>query len=328
MASSVSSRFEKELQRVNPSVMLPYWVGLVVGFAGSRVSQVFTESMFGGNGRENDTCLIDGQFANWQAIKALLVVSTNYDKFRRMLEAKPHAQVHNSVGGDFRTMYTANDPLFWLHHGFIDKLWADWQALRMSNARSYGGRDEKGVTAKISDIIAPFGYRVEEVFRTQDLCYEYGKMPVSQSDHNYDKMIGILTSPSILRNISICTGIEAIDQENLTTPILPDPHDREELVALRDTVPIPDDYIRMNHLNKKTVVEAEKLMRYFTQEINSNSDYVSPAALINRPEMLELIAQTHNILSITNGNIRTLFRASDFLDQKAVISRHLPECTP
>ncbi len=45
------------------------------------------------------------------------------------LEA-PHGQVHNVVGGAMSTSRSPADPTFWLHHSFIDKLWADWQAAK------------------------------------------------------------------------------------------------------------------------------------------------------------------------------------------------------
>ena len=35
---------------------------------------------------------------------------------------------HNAVGGDMAGAASPTDPLFWLHHAFIDKTWADWQA--------------------------------------------------------------------------------------------------------------------------------------------------------------------------------------------------------
>jgi tyrosinase len=35
--------------------------------------------------------------------------------------------VHTSVGGDMDTEHSSNDPLFFLHHAFLDKLWYDWQ---------------------------------------------------------------------------------------------------------------------------------------------------------------------------------------------------------
>lgn len=59
------------------------------------------------------------------------------DGFRRRLEGWPsvgkinhrfHNAIHGWVGGHMRDPRTApNDPVFWLHHCFIDKLWFEWQ---------------------------------------------------------------------------------------------------------------------------------------------------------------------------------------------------------
>jgi len=42
-------------------------------------------------------------------------------------EPQMHNRVHVWVGGSMLPMTSPNDPVFWLHHCFIDKLWADWQ---------------------------------------------------------------------------------------------------------------------------------------------------------------------------------------------------------
>ncbi|MCL4296359.1 MAG: tyrosinase family protein [Anaerolineae bacterium] len=39
-----------------------------------------------------------------------------------------HNRVHVWVGGSMIPMTSPNDPVFFLHHCFVDKLWADWQA--------------------------------------------------------------------------------------------------------------------------------------------------------------------------------------------------------
>lgn len=39
-----------------------------------------------------------------------------------------HNRVHVWVGGSMNPSSSANDPVFFLHHCFIDKMWADWQA--------------------------------------------------------------------------------------------------------------------------------------------------------------------------------------------------------
>jgi len=41
-----------------------------------------------------------------------------------------HNRVHEWVAGDMRTGTSPNDPLFWLHHSSIDRIWASWQRLR------------------------------------------------------------------------------------------------------------------------------------------------------------------------------------------------------
>jgi tyrosinase len=45
-----------------------------------------------------------------------------------------HNLVHLWVGGSMLPMTSPNDPVFWLHHCFIDKLWADWQARHKKEA--------------------------------------------------------------------------------------------------------------------------------------------------------------------------------------------------
>lgn len=47
--------------------------------------------------------------------------------FRRALEGTPHAAPHNFVGGVMASMASPSDPLFFLHHCNVDKIWAQWQ---------------------------------------------------------------------------------------------------------------------------------------------------------------------------------------------------------
>jgi tyrosinase len=42
---------------------------------------------------------------------------------------KMHNRIHAYVGGSMGPPTSPNDPVFWLHHCFIDKQWADWQRL-------------------------------------------------------------------------------------------------------------------------------------------------------------------------------------------------------
>ena len=52
-----------------------------------------------------------------------------YHDFRSVLEGTPHGAVHVSIGGLMGSVPTAAaDPIFWLHHANIDRLWDLWLA--------------------------------------------------------------------------------------------------------------------------------------------------------------------------------------------------------
>ncbi|TFK95923.1 Di-copper centre-containing protein [Pterulicium gracile] len=51
-----------------------------------------------------------------------------------------HSGVHFSMGGDMGdTSYSPNDPLFFLHHGMLDRVWALWQNQHPSNKKAFSG---------------------------------------------------------------------------------------------------------------------------------------------------------------------------------------------
>jgi tyrosinase len=56
----------------------------------------------------------------------------NLEGFRRTssggrLPAETHNRVHNYIGGPMSEGASPNDPIFWLHHSFVDMIWAAWQ---------------------------------------------------------------------------------------------------------------------------------------------------------------------------------------------------------
>ncbi|ORY04611.1 Di-copper centre-containing protein, partial [Basidiobolus meristosporus CBS 931.73] len=138
--------FENALQKINPSVVLPYWDWTIDSQAPEE-SEVL--KWFGGNGRGPLQCVVDGPFANWRASvsndhclrrqfnggdKILAIYSSesvsnmintieDYDKFRDTIENGPHAAVHRGIGGDMAVLISPNDPIFFLHHAFVDNIW-------------------------------------------------------------------------------------------------------------------------------------------------------------------------------------------------------------
>lgn len=49
------------------------------------------------------------------------------------LESGPHDQVHVRISGDMATFMSPLDPIFWLHHCNIDRLWDRWNNLGHAN---------------------------------------------------------------------------------------------------------------------------------------------------------------------------------------------------
>lgn len=47
--------------------------------------------------------------------------------FSFRIEGNPHGTVHGTIKGDMGSIRTsARDPIFWLHHANIDRLWTAW----------------------------------------------------------------------------------------------------------------------------------------------------------------------------------------------------------
>lgn len=48
-----------------------------------------------------------------------------------LVEQTPHNYIHNFIGGTMSTYMSPLDPLFWLHHNNVERLWVIWNLTRM-----------------------------------------------------------------------------------------------------------------------------------------------------------------------------------------------------
>ncbi len=126
-------KLEIQLQAFNPSINLPYWDWTR---GDSRDIDVgIWESFFGG--RNN----IGGQFDSWlytrrshdggNTLPSLADIiqelrANTYFEYRRM-ETGSHPPGHTWTGGSMAMGTSPRDPLFYLHHCNLDRLWAIWQ---------------------------------------------------------------------------------------------------------------------------------------------------------------------------------------------------------
>jgi tyrosinase len=150
---------EFDLQTVsrNPNMFLPYWdwTGAATPFTAdflgsitngsvdrgnfspgwgwaihrSSIATSFLQRRLGQNTSRPTTTTVN----NVQAITVYdqspwnSSVTTSY---RNRNEIELHNRVHNYVGGHMGTREAPNDPVFWLHHCNIDRLWWQWQSVR------------------------------------------------------------------------------------------------------------------------------------------------------------------------------------------------------
>ncbi|KAI8055753.1 hypothetical protein BDF22DRAFT_741041 [Syncephalis plumigaleata] len=309
--------FENDLRKIDDSIALAYWDWSYDSQA-PELSPIWRPDWFGGNGRETDNCVIDGSFVGWspfypephclrrrwdnndtisayyspEMLQAIKNNAMEFDEFRRQFEAPPHNQVHISIGGEMPTLYSPNDPVFWGHHSFIDKVWSDWQDMSPQNVMSYGGINADATPALLSDQLAQLDYRVEDMMDRQRLCYEYVPAPWESSVVNPDRHARRVGNrrPRQRRatpDRANDTGYVVTRADNPNDNPLLSAVDRSELLQLRAPSRVPDAVILRNHMKVEDVRRSEEIHRKMVYELNNLSDYVSPAALINRPEFME-----------------------------------------
>ncbi len=136
---------ERELQAIDPSVSLPYWrfdqaapnifrreflgvsdsIGTVQFSATNPLQFWRTDGVQGINRRPFFSTTVAPPGLRTEA--QTLALGTQYRLFRT-LEGNPHGSAHVSFGGSISSIPTAaRDPLFFLLHCNVDRLWAKWQ---------------------------------------------------------------------------------------------------------------------------------------------------------------------------------------------------------
>ncbi|KAJ1820497.1 hypothetical protein LPJ75_000926, partial [Coemansia sp. RSA 2598] len=145
--------YEKILRGYDSSVVVPYW-NAMVDYQHPETSPLFSADNMGGNGG-SDGCVTDGIASSWKLVYPdahclrrkysagstmpawhspeflthVLQSSTTYAALRAGIENSIHGAVHLALGGDMDTMFSPEDPIFWVHHANIDRLYAQWQAV-------------------------------------------------------------------------------------------------------------------------------------------------------------------------------------------------------
>ncbi|EPZ35886.1 Di-copper centre-containing protein [Rozella allomycis CSF55] len=185
------NKFEQELRKVNANVTLPYW-DWSLDAAHPEKSPILSSKYMGSSSQGG--CIPDGPFKNF-TVKGNCVKRTfnpnppktittfhstsllgelirknytSYDEFRSAIEGSPHGVPHTFIGGDMSTMRSPADPLFYLHHAFIDKLWNDFQQENNKQFLNKYVSDPKS-----AQLIGYTGVNVADVLNLESMCVQY-----------------------------------------------------------------------------------------------------------------------------------------------------------
>ncbi|KAL4234527.1 hypothetical protein ACF0H5_006170 [Mactra antiquata] len=144
------SMYEEALRQVDPTVSLPYWDSSIDNNieAGPGLSVIWDDEHFG-----QGTGIVDsGPFANWltptnplrrdiaRGVGSLIRQSKidNVMQYGRLEEFDTrwelaHNNVHRWVGGTMSRSLSASDPIFYMHHAFIDYQWEQFRKRQLTD---------------------------------------------------------------------------------------------------------------------------------------------------------------------------------------------------
>uniref|UniRef100_A0A914V7H0 ShKT domain-containing protein n=1 Tax=Plectus sambesii TaxID=2011161 RepID=A0A914V7H0_9BILA len=164
-----TKRVEIAIRLLDPDLAMPYWGSVLdQNMPDSRDSVLFSSLFFG----ESDSFgnVINGAYANWKTLegRASILRHTGsqaslftdvqlnnvysqtaidqvlaYTAPRQGCPVRPdwncleyvHGNPHIWVGGDMLDQSTsANDPVFYMHHSFVDLIWENWRQKQQSRA--------------------------------------------------------------------------------------------------------------------------------------------------------------------------------------------------
>ena len=118
--------FERQLRAVSgdTKLVLPYWDY----YSYATLPAEFT------NASSTNPLYVERRNTNVRQALTLAPFSSTLINFQRgqtnafepSLESAPHNPVHDIIGSVMATMQSPVDPIFWLHHANVDRLWVAW----------------------------------------------------------------------------------------------------------------------------------------------------------------------------------------------------------
>ena len=172
-----------------------------------------------------------------------LAQPNHFSSFPGRLEQQPHNVIHVLLGGTDGWMsdpdFAAQDPIFWLHHANIDRLWSRWLALGGGRANPTDGVwldtrfaffDERGTRVEMT------GRQVVDT--AAQLEYRYDDQP--EAPPSPETAPRPQPPPGPLESVGVSTNAMELTGRPARTAIRLGPTERRDLT---EAAPVPRGYV-------------------------------------------------------------------------------------
>ena len=202
------------------------------------------------------------------------------------LESTPHNNVHDIVGADMGTYLSPLDPIFWLHHANIDRLWAQWNDNGFPNTT-----DPDWLTFKFpQNFVTPDRTKVDgavsDVLTTHMLGYRYdtqteGPRSLARNSTRFAPVANLVASgtnsvparPRVPLDVKLDAGKSILEKYNaVARPLMASPSPERARAAASTAVRLTIDQV------SPPKNPAAVFVRVFV-----NCDYLSVSTPINDP---------------------------------------------
>lgn len=169
-------KMEAELRVIDPSLYIPYWDWVNDREVPAWLNDFLPQGVTDLNGTPLTVTRYPGTDPDFHDLPAQsdldnVQSKSTYLQFTQALEGV-HNTVHmwtggvsdNGAGTMTDIMYSPADPIFWLHHAFIDREWAKWQQSNPGQMPQLAGADR---------VLDPWAETIDDAMSISTLGYAY-----------------------------------------------------------------------------------------------------------------------------------------------------------
>jgi tyrosinase len=146
-----------------------------------------------------------------------------------LLEMQPHNLIHGYVGGVMAQFFSPRDPIFWLHHANIDRLWAAWSASDPGH-KNPADADWLGFTHTFRDAQGnKVGFKSEDLQSEEALGYVYESLTDGIGLKPPERLVALVAAGANPppEQVAASSGPTDLGPDTFAVPLTPEPGARE-----------------------------------------------------------------------------------------------------